>query len=108
VRRTIAGFFHPLPHPYYDFLLREQGYGEVAELAKRHVPAGQTEPVIAAMSDEMIDRLALTGTAGQCAERLRAYRGLIDEAVLLNVGPDVRGVLQIASEGIHNPASTEC
>jgi alkanesulfonate monooxygenase SsuD/methylene tetrahydromethanopterin reductase-like flavin-dependent oxidoreductase (luciferase family) len=100
VRRTIAGFFHPLPHPYYEFLLREQGYGEVAELAKRHVSAGRTEPVIAAMSDAMVDRLALTGTAGECAERLRAYRGLVDEAVLLNVGPDVSGVLEIGREGL--------
>jgi 5,10-methylenetetrahydromethanopterin reductase len=100
VRRTIASFFHPLPHPYYDFLLREQGYGNVADLAKRHVPEGRVEPVVAAMSDELVDRLALTGTARDCAKRLRAYSGLVDEAVLLNVGADVSSVLEIASEGL--------
>ena len=28
-RRAIVGLFHPVPHPYYEFLLRAQGYGAV-------------------------------------------------------------------------------
>ena len=98
VRRTIAGFFHPLPHPYYEFLLREQGYGAVADLAMRAVPEGRIEEVVAAMGDDLVDRLALTGTARECAARLRDYRGLVDEAILLNVGADASGVFAIRKE----------
>jgi 5,10-methylenetetrahydromethanopterin reductase len=95
VRRTIASFFHPLPHPYYEFLLREQGYGKVVDLALRRVPEGRTDEVIAAMGDDLVDRLAFTGTAQDCAERLRAYRGIIDEAVLLNVGENQSAVFAV-------------
>jgi alkanesulfonate monooxygenase SsuD/methylene tetrahydromethanopterin reductase-like flavin-dependent oxidoreductase (luciferase family) len=95
VRRAIASFFHPLPHPYYEFLLREQGYGAVVDLALRRVPEGRTEEVIAAMSDDLVDRLALAGTVRECADRLCAYRGIVDEAILLNVGEDVSGVLEV-------------
>jgi alkanesulfonate monooxygenase SsuD/methylene tetrahydromethanopterin reductase-like flavin-dependent oxidoreductase (luciferase family) len=85
VRRTIAGFFHPLPHPYYDFLLREQGFGKVADACARHVPEGRIEAAIDTMDDGLVDRLAFAGDAATCARRLREYEGLIDEAILLNV-----------------------
>jgi alkanesulfonate monooxygenase SsuD/methylene tetrahydromethanopterin reductase-like flavin-dependent oxidoreductase (luciferase family) len=98
VRRAIASFFHPLPHPYYEFLLREQGYGAVVDLAMRAVPEGRTEEVVAAMGEDLVDRLALVGTARECAERLRDYRGIADEAILLNVGGDVSGVFEIKRE----------
>jgi 5,10-methylenetetrahydromethanopterin reductase len=95
VRGAIASFFHPLPHPYYEFLLREQGYGAVVDLALRCVSERRPEAVIAAMSDDLVDRLAFAGTVRQCAERLSAYRGIVDEAILLNVGEDVSGVLEV-------------
>jgi 5,10-methylenetetrahydromethanopterin reductase len=98
VRRAIASFFHPLPHPYYEFLLREQGYGAVADLAIRAVPEGRTEEVVAAMGDDLVDHLALAGTARECAARLRDYRGIVDEAILLNVGADAAGVFEIKRE----------
>jgi len=85
VRRTIASFFHPLPHPYYDFMLREQGYASVAEACARHVPQGRIEAAIETMDDELVDELAFAGDAATCARRLRAYDGLVDEAILLNV-----------------------
>jgi hypothetical protein len=51
--------------------------------------------VIAAMGDDLVDRLAFTGTAQDCAERLRAYRGIIDEAVLLNIGENQSAVFAV-------------
>ena len=95
VRRTIASFFHPLPHPYYEFLLREQGFGAVADLALKRVPEGRSEEVVAAMGDDLVDRLAFTGTAAECAKRLSAYRGIVDEAILLDVGGNLEGALSI-------------
>jgi len=85
VRRTIAGLFHPLPHPYYDFLLREQGFAKVADACARHVPEGRIEAAIETMDDALVDRLAFAGDAATCARRLREYDGLVDEAILLNV-----------------------
>ena len=85
VRRTIASFFHPLPHPYYDFLLREQGFAKVADACARHVPEGRIEAAIETMDDALVDRLAFAGNAATCARRLREYEGLVDETILLNV-----------------------
>lgn len=92
VRRTIAGFFHPLPHPYYDFLLREQGFSKVADACARNVPEGRVEAAIETMDDALVDRLAFAGDAVTCARRLGEYDGLVDEAIVLNVsaGDDVR------------------
>jgi alkanesulfonate monooxygenase SsuD/methylene tetrahydromethanopterin reductase-like flavin-dependent oxidoreductase (luciferase family) len=28
IRQTVCSFFHPIPHSYYDFLLREQGFSQ--------------------------------------------------------------------------------
>lgn len=86
VRAAIASLFHPMPHPYYEFLLREQGYSKVADAAKRLVPAGKTAEVIEMMEDDLIDRLALAGTADRISRRLADYEGLVDEVVYLNVG----------------------
>lgn len=91
LRRAIAGFFHPLPHPYYEFLLREQGFGDVADLALREIPRGRFEPVMERMDDGLIDRLAFAGSAADCAQRLAEYEGLADEAIFLNVTPPVEG-----------------
>jgi alkanesulfonate monooxygenase SsuD/methylene tetrahydromethanopterin reductase-like flavin-dependent oxidoreductase (luciferase family) len=93
VRRTIASLFHPLPHPYYDFLLREQGFAKVADACARHVPEGRIEAAIETMDDALVDRLAFAGDAATCARRVREYEGLADETILLNVsaGDDVRG-----------------
>jgi len=85
VRSTIASLFHPLPHPYYDFLLREQGFAKVADACARHVPEGRIEAAIETMDDALVDRLAFAGDAATCARRLREYDGLVDEAILLNV-----------------------
>jgi alkanesulfonate monooxygenase SsuD/methylene tetrahydromethanopterin reductase-like flavin-dependent oxidoreductase (luciferase family) len=92
VRRTIASFFHPLPHPYYDFLLREQGFARVADACARHVSEGRIEAAIETMDDALVDQLAFAGDAAACARRLREYEGLADEAIVLNVsaGDDVR------------------
>ena len=37
-RRAIVGLFHPVPHPYYDHLLRVQGHADVADAASELAP----------------------------------------------------------------------
>ena len=40
-RHAICRLFHPVPHPYYDFLLRAQGFAETADAAAELVPQGR-------------------------------------------------------------------
>ncbi len=84
-RRAICGLFHPVPHPYYDFLLRAQGYGAVADALTRLAPQGQWAEAAAEVPDEVIDRLTVTGTPAQAAARLRAYDGIADEVICLQL-----------------------
>ena len=86
VRLAICSLFHPLPHPYYEFLLREQGFSEAADAALRHVPEGRTEAAMEAMDDKLVDALAMTGSPKDCAEGAAAYDGLVDEVIFTNVG----------------------
>ncbi|MEZ5226669.1 MAG: LLM class flavin-dependent oxidoreductase [Acidimicrobiales bacterium] len=83
-RRAIAGLFHPVPHPYYDFLLRAQGYADVADACDEYAPQKRWNEALAAIGDDLLDRLTITGTPEQCAERLRAYEGVADEVLCLN------------------------
>jgi alkanesulfonate monooxygenase SsuD/methylene tetrahydromethanopterin reductase-like flavin-dependent oxidoreductase (luciferase family) len=85
IRQAICGFFHPTPHSYYEFLLREQGYSRVADACLRYVPDGKPEKAMETMDDELIDRLALAGTPETCAKRVADYEGVVDEMIHLNV-----------------------
>jgi 5,10-methylenetetrahydromethanopterin reductase len=84
-RRAICGLFHPVPHPYYDFLLREQGYADVADAAGELAPQKRWREAMAAIDDQLIDRLTITGTPEECARRLAAYHGIADEVICLQL-----------------------
>lgn len=86
VKAAVCSFFHPIPHPYYDFLLREQGFARAADACAKYVPEGKTQAAMEQIDDAVADRLAFVGTPAQCARRLEAYAGLIDEVVFQNVG----------------------
>ena len=84
-RHAICRLFHPVPHPYYDFLLRAQGFAAAADLAAELVPQGRVREAMDHIDDEIIDRLTITGTPAACAERLRDYEGVADEVICLNL-----------------------
>ena len=86
-REAICGLFDPLPHPYYEFTLREQGFSAAADAALKYVPAGELDRAVDAIPDECIDRVAIAGTPDECRKRLAAYEGIVDEVVCLNVAP---------------------
>ena len=93
-RRAICGLFHPVPHPYYDFLLRQQGYAKVADAASELAPQKRWNEAMEAIDDELIGRLTITGTPAECAARVEAYRGIADEVICLQ--------LQSGPEGDHD------
>lgn len=86
VRQAICSLFHPLPHPYYEFLLREQGFSAAADACVRHVPIGRIQAAMEAISDELVDAVAITGSSEQCSRDALRWEGLVDEVIFTNVG----------------------
>lgn len=87
-RRAIAGLYAPLPHPYYDFLLREQGFSAVADDLAELVPDGRHDAAHEAITDDLLDALTASGTPEECRSALARFEGMVDEVVMVNVrGP---------------------
>lgn len=86
-REAICHFYAPLPHPYYEFTMREQGFGLIADKLLQLMPQGELEAAINTISDECLDTIAICGTPAECRQRMQAYCGLLDEMLLLNVMP---------------------
>lgn len=84
-RLAICGLFHPVPHPYYDSQLRQLGFEAFADAASELMPAGRTREAMAAVPDEVIDTMTITGTPAQCAARVADYAGLADEVIAFRV-----------------------
>jgi 5,10-methylenetetrahydromethanopterin reductase len=103
-RFAICGLFHPVPHPYYDTQLRQQGFAELADMASELMPAGRTREAMDRVPDEAVDALTISGTPEECLARLEAYEGVVDEVIALRVpqrndpsGPDAfEGLLDVA------------
>ena len=84
-RRAICSLYQPLPHPYYDFLLREQGFSSAADAATKLIPEGRLEAAVEAMDDDLVDSLCIAGTPAECRTRSAEYEGIIDEMIYSNV-----------------------
>jgi 5,10-methylenetetrahydromethanopterin reductase len=86
-RAALCSLFAPLPHPYYEFTMREQGFARVVDQLRDWVPAGRREAAMEAIPDELIDDLMIAGTPDECRSRIAQYAGLVDELLLLNALP---------------------
>ena len=86
-REAICHFYAPLPHPYYEFTMREQGFGKIADALLELMPSGQVDAAMDSISDECLDTITICGTPAQCREKISSYRGLLDDLLLLNVMP---------------------
>lgn len=84
-REAICRLFHPLPHPYYDFMLREHGFSAAADAAKQYVPEGKLQKAAEAMTDDILDRVTIAGTPDECRKRIAAYQQVVDEVICVNV-----------------------
>lgn len=98
-RAALCHFYAPLPHPYYEHTMREQGFGAAADAALKHMPAGRLADAMAAISDECLDTLVIAGTPDECRARIAAYEGVVDELLLLNVMPSAGGAV-MAYQGL--------
>lgn len=84
-REAICRLFYPLPHPYYDFMLREHGFSAAADAAKKYMPEGKLQKAVEAMTDDILDRVTIAGTPEECRKRLAAYQRVVDEVICVNV-----------------------
>lgn len=84
-RQAVAGTFAAHPHPYYEHLLREQGYAAQLQKCLAAIESGNLAAAAEAVDDEVIDSLVVWGTPEDCAGKLSAYAAVVDEAILANV-----------------------
>jgi len=90
-REAICHLYAPLPHPYYEFTMREQGFAATVEALLKLMPAHRLDAAVDVIPDEVVDRLVIAGTPAECQARLKEYAGVVDELLLLNAlgGSDV-------------------
>jgi 5,10-methylenetetrahydromethanopterin reductase len=98
VRAALCSLFAPLRHPYYEFTMTEQGFGEVVERLRQLVPAGKLEAAMDVIPDALIDRLTIAGTVAECRAKIACYEGLLDELLLINALPGADGSWQSAHQ----------
>ena len=85
-RKAICHLYSPLPHPYYDHVLREQGFAKAADACAKHVPEGRIEHATEAITDEVLDTVTIAGTMAECRAALSRFEGIVDQTLMVNVG----------------------
>lgn len=85
-RRALCNLYAPKPHPHYEFLLHQQGYGSVSDAVAAEVAAGRPDAAARAIPGELLDRLTISGTPEECARRVAEYREVLDNLLVMNVG----------------------
>jgi probable F420-dependent oxidoreductase len=80
----------------YKSLLDVSGFGAEGEAIRNAFRAGDVAAMFAAVSDPMVDALAVTGPAEKVAQDLRRYEGVLNHITLYppSIGVDPRRVQQ--------------
>jgi alkanesulfonate monooxygenase SsuD/methylene tetrahydromethanopterin reductase-like flavin-dependent oxidoreductase (luciferase family) len=80
--------------PPYQKALTWYGFGAEVERAKEAWKTGGKADVAAGISDEMIDRLGVFGSPGQCRDRVEAYwKAGVDSVTICPQGVDYESTL---------------
>jgi probable F420-dependent oxidoreductase len=66
----------------YAALLEANGFGAEGEAIRAGFAAGDMPAMVAAVSDAMVDRMALAGTAAEVRAAARRYEGILDHLIL--------------------------
>jgi alkanesulfonate monooxygenase SsuD/methylene tetrahydromethanopterin reductase-like flavin-dependent oxidoreductase (luciferase family) len=83
-RHGIVNLFAPKPHLHYEHTLRDQGFGAVLDQVLGRLQAEDHPGAVAAVPDELVDRLTVSGTPAECVARIDEYRPHVDEILLVN------------------------
>ena len=54
--------FPPVPHPYYDSQMRQQGFSETTDRLAELMPQGKTAEAMRIIPEEVVDTLTISGT----------------------------------------------
>jgi alkanesulfonate monooxygenase SsuD/methylene tetrahydromethanopterin reductase-like flavin-dependent oxidoreductase (luciferase family) len=81
-RRGLCRLFTPLPHPYYEYILREQGWSAMVDDIAAEMRDGSLESALDKVPDEAVDSLLIAGSPGDCERAIARYDGVLDEIVL--------------------------
>lgn len=88
-RHTIA-FYSTLP--YFDVVLDPAGFTDAKLRIREAFARGDVPAMLREVTEEMVDELALAGTADEVREQARRYEGLVDTLILYSptfaIGPD--------------------
>ncbi|MGB1821894.1 MAG: LLM class flavin-dependent oxidoreductase [Acidimicrobiales bacterium] len=84
-KASVCGLFHPVPHPYYDSQMRQQGFSETADRLAELMPQGKTAEAMRIIPEEVIDTLTISGTPAECARRIAEYEGVTEQIVMMRV-----------------------
>ena len=84
-RAAICHLYAPLPHPYYDYVLREQGFTKAADAAEKYMPQGKLEKAMEAFTDDIVDAVTISGTIAEARAKIDAFEGAVDQTLFVNV-----------------------
>ncbi len=84
-KAAVCGLFHPVPHPYYDSQMRQQGFDEAADVLADLMPQGKTSEAMNAVPEGVVDTLTISGNPTECARRISDYEGVVDQIVMMRV-----------------------
>lgn len=82
---AIYRLFSPPPYSYYDFLLREQGFSKAADAARRYMQEGKKEKAMEAFTDDVLDKVAISGSVEHCRKQLERSEGVANQTLFVNV-----------------------
>jgi alkanesulfonate monooxygenase SsuD/methylene tetrahydromethanopterin reductase-like flavin-dependent oxidoreductase (luciferase family) len=66
----------------YGGLLESHGFGAAGEAIRAAFAAGDWDAMVAAVTPEMVDRMALAGTPAEVKAAARRYEGVLDHLIL--------------------------
>ena len=81
-RRGLCRLFTPLPHPYYEHVLREQGWSSMVDRISAAMQSDDIDAAVACVDDDAVDSLLIAGDVERCRAAIARYSGVLDEVVL--------------------------
>jgi alkanesulfonate monooxygenase SsuD/methylene tetrahydromethanopterin reductase-like flavin-dependent oxidoreductase (luciferase family) len=102
-RRGLCRLFTPLPHPYYEHVLREQGWSSMVDRISAAMQAEDIPRAVASVEDDAVDALLVAGDVDGCRAAIARYAGVLDEIVLTDatsVGASIDPTTSGAAAGL--------
>ncbi|MFV0463086.1 MAG: LLM class flavin-dependent oxidoreductase [Nostocoides sp.] len=102
-RQAMVDLFAVKPHPHYERLLRDQGYGQFIDRLLDCIRQEGAEDAANQIPDDIVEALTIAGTPAECAAQIGRYRDVVDTLMLVNVA----GMQQIPLGGSAVPADRD-